>query len=154
MDKTIKNVKKVIDDGLELIDDLQRVRQKLKNANKFTITKHIGRNFVGDAFRGYKVSMVNKSIERAQEKILKFDSEVMRLQESLANNIDLPYKLTEFDSCRSKLKDITLRINMRKKQLDVENAIKQVKTVIRRLVFLKNKLEYENEKLKELEKQS
>lgn len=151
MDRTINNCKKLIEDGKTLMADLKRSREKIKRANDFKITGKIGLNFFGNQIRGYKVNMINKNLDRAQEKILKFDSDVMRLQENLAGRIDLPHKLTEFKDANNKLKDINLRIQMRKKQLEVEKAIKSVKTVVKKLIFLKNKLEYENRKLKELE---
>ncbi|MDO4662927.1 MAG: hypothetical protein Q4B36_07445 [Tissierellia bacterium] len=150
MDKAIKDINDTIESGKKLIKDLERSRKRIRRHNDFKISRHFGRNFVGDRIRSYKVSMINKDIERCQEEILEFDSKVKAIEKEYSNRIDLPYKLPEFGGAKSSVKDLSLRIKMRMKQLDVEASIRETKTVIKKLIFMRNKIIYNERKKKEL----
>lgn len=157
MKKLLKNIDSSIDHGLDLIKLIERSRLKVKRSNSFLVSKYIGRNFLGDIIRSRKVSCINSNIDRIQEEILKFDSKIKLLDNSLSQNITLPYKLTEFETSRSKLSDLILRFKMRKKQLDIESTLRDIKIVVRRLIFLRNKIKYKmrnEEKIERIEKQA
>ncbi|MCI5839205.1 MAG: hypothetical protein SOZ89_02760 [Peptoniphilaceae bacterium] len=139
MNRNFEYSKKLIDDAKKLIYDLENIKANIRRSNNFSSVNFVGRNSFGNFIRNLKVNSINKNLQQAQEKIQKFDSSLILLDDGLSKKIRMPYKLPQFNRVSYKISDISWRIKMRKKQLEIENSINDVKAVLKKLVFIKNK---------------
>lgn len=135
----IKEINKLLDEAIEALGVLQRASKRVGKTSDYSVTGLIGRNILGDFLRANKNNTINKSIDRTQDVLLKLHANLLTFDPKLASILDLPYKLSQFSSPRSTLSDIKLRINMRKKQLEIQNAERRLITLIKKLSKEKSK---------------
>ncbi len=149
LNKKILEVDKLIKEGKDVIRVLQTSSRKIDNKSDFTGSDLLRGNKVGNFIRGSKHKSVNKSIDRAQEVILDFENKLLLFDRSLADILILPKKMTEYNNTNSKLEDIALRTSMRKRELDINKAKRSVEKVVRKLITLRKRLDYDIKKHKE-----
>ena len=113
----IKEINKLLDEAREALGVLQRASIRVGKASDYSITGLVGRNIVGDFLRSNKNNVINKSIDRSQDVLLKLHADLLIFDPNLASILDLPYKLSEFSRPRNALSDMKLRIDMRKKEI-------------------------------------
>ena len=135
----IKEINKLLDEAREALGVLQRASKRVGKSSDYSVTGLIGRNIVGDFLRANKNNTLNKSIDRTQDVLLKLHANLLTFDPKLAGILDLPYKLSQFSSPRNALSDMKLRINMRKKQLEIQNAERRLITLIKKLSKEKSK---------------
>lgn len=135
----IKEINKLLDEAREALGVLQRASRRVGKSSDYSVTGLIGRNIVGDFLRANKNNTINKSIDRTQDVLLKLHANLLLFDPKLASILDLPYKLSQFSSPRNALSDMKLRINMRKKQLEIQNAERRLITLIKKLSKEKSK---------------
>lgn len=135
----IKEINKLLDEAREALGVLQRASKRVGKTSDYSVTGLIGRNIVGDFLRANKNNTINKSIDRTQDVLLKLHANLLLFDPKLASILDLPYKLSQFSSPRNALSDMKLRINMRKKQLEIQNAERRLITLIKKLSKEKSK---------------
>lgn len=129
----IKEINKLLDEAREALGVLQRASRRVGKSSDYSVTGLIGRNIVGDFLRANKNNTINKSIDRTQDVLLKLHANLLLFDPKLASILDLPYKLSQFSSPRNALSDMKLRIDMRKKQLEIQNAERRLITLIKKL---------------------
>ncbi|MDU2376358.1 MAG: hypothetical protein E7D56_09380, partial [Anaerococcus vaginalis] len=86
-----------------------------------------------------KNNVINKSIDRSQDVLLKLHADLLIFDPNLASILDLPYKLSEFSRPRNALSDMKLRIDTRKKKFDIQKSEKKLITLIKKLTKEKSK---------------
>ena len=116
----IKEINKLLDEAREALGVLQRASIRVGKASDYSIT-------------------INKSIDRTQDVLLKLHADLLIFDPNLASILDLPYKLSEFSRPRNALSDMKLRIDMRKKKLDIQKSEKKLITLIKKLSKEKSK---------------
>lgn len=135
----IKEINKLLDEAKNALGVLQRASRRVGKASDYSITGLVGRNIVGNFLRANKNNTINKSIDRIQDVLLKLHTNLLTFDPKLASILDLPYKLSEFSSPRNALSDMKLRIDMRKKQFDIQKSEKKLITLIKKLSKEKSK---------------
>lgn len=135
----IKEINKLLDEAKNALGVLQRASRRVGKVSDYSITGLVGRNIVGNFLRANKNNTINKSINRIQDVLLKLHTNLLTFDPKLASILDLPYKLSEFSSPRNALSDMKLRIDMRKKQFDIQKSEKKLITLIKKLSKEKSK---------------
>lgn len=135
----IKEINKLLDEAKNALGVLQRASRRVGKVSDYSITGLVGRNIVGNFLRANKNNTINKSIDRIQDVLLKLHTNLLTFDPKLASILDLPYKLSEFSSPRNALSDMKLRIDMRKKQFDIQKSEKKLITLIKKLSKEKSK---------------
>lgn len=135
----IKEINKLLDEAKNALGVLQRASRRVGKVSDYSITGLVGRNFVGNFLRANKNNTINKSIDRTQDVLLKLHANLLIFDPKLASILDLPYKLSEFSSPRNAFSDMKLRIDMRKKQFDIQKSEKKLITLIKKLSKEKSK---------------
>lgn len=135
----IKEINKLLDEARDALGVLQRASIRVGKASDYSITGLVGRNIVGDFLRSNKNNVINKSIDRSQDVLLKLHADLLLFDPNLASILDLPYKLSEFSRPRNALSDMKLRIDMRKKKLDIQKSEEKLITLIKKLSKEKSK---------------
>lgn len=131
--KRIKEIDKLLAEARYALRVLSRSSRKVGRVSDFTISGYLGRNLLGDFIRSNKSSSINKSIDRSQDVLLKLHSDLLMFDPKFADILDLPYKLTQFSRARTGISDMKLRVNMRKKEFDIQQAEKKLITLIKKL---------------------
>lgn len=129
----IKEIDKLLDEARDALGVLQRATKRVGKASDYSLTGLVGRNIVGDFLRSNKNNSINKDIDRSQDVLLSLHSNLLTFDPKLASIIDLPYKLSQFSSPRNPISDMKLRIDMRKKKLDIQKSEKKLITLIKKL---------------------
>lgn len=135
----IREINKLLDEAKNALGVLQRASRRVGKVSDYSITGLVGRNIVGNFLRANKNNTINKSIDRIQDVLLKLHTNLLTFDPKLASILDLPYKLSEFSSPRNALSDMKLRIDMRKKQFDIQKSEKKLITLIKKLSKEKSK---------------
>lgn len=135
----IKEINKLLDEARNALGVLQRASRRVGKVSDYSITGLVGRNIVGNFLRANKNNTINKSIDRIQDVLLKLHTNLLTFDPKLASILDLPYKLSEFSSPRNAFSDMKLRIDMRKKQFDIQKSEKKLITLIKKLSKEKSK---------------
>ena len=135
----IKEINKLLDEAKNALGVLQRASRRVGKVSDYSITGLVGRNIVGNFLRANKNNTINKSIDRIQDVLLKLHTNLLTFDPKLASILDLPYKLSEFSSPRNAFSDMKLRIDMRKKQFDIQKSEKKLITLIKKLSKEKSK---------------
>lgn len=135
----IKEIDRLLDKTKEAISVLNRSTRRIGKASNFKLTGYLGRNVVGDFIRSNKNQSINKAIERVQDTLLELHSDLLVFDPKLKDFIELPYKLSQFSSVRNPVRDIKLRVDMRKKKLDIQKSEKKLITLIKKLNKEKSK---------------
>ena len=135
----IKEINKLLDEAKNALGVLQRASRRVGKVSDYSITGLVGRNIVGNFLRANKNNTINKSIDRIQDVLLKLHTNLLTFDPKLASILDLPYKLSEFSSPRNALSDMKLRIDMRRKQFDIQGSEKKLITLIKKLSKEKSK---------------
>lgn len=135
----IKEINKLLDEAKNALGVLQRASRRVGKVSDYSITGLVGRNIVGNFLRANKNNTINKSIDRIQDVLLKLHTNLLTFDPKLASILDFPYKLSEFSSPRNALSDMKLRIDMRKKQFDIQKSEKKLITLIKKLSKEKSK---------------
>ena len=137
--KKKKEINKLLDEAKNALGVLQRASRRVGKVSDYSITGLVGRNIVGNFLRANKNNTINKSIDRIQDVLLKLHTNLLTFDPKLASILDLPYKLSEFSSPRNALSDMKLRIDMRKKQFDIQKSEKKLINLIKKLSKEKSK---------------
>lgn len=135
----IKEIDRILDKARYALAVLNRSTRRVGRAADFKLTGLVGRNILGDFLRSNKNNSINKAIDRSQDILLNLHSDLLLFDPKLAEIIDLPHKLTQFSSTRNRISDMKVRIDMRRKKLEVQKAEKKLIRLIKRLVWEKSK---------------
>ena len=73
----IKEINKLLDEAREALGVLQRASIRVGKASDYSITGLVGRNIVGDFLRSNKNNVINKSIDRSQDVLLKLHADLL-----------------------------------------------------------------------------
>ena len=146
----LKQIKALLTKAKDVFDLLDRAERKIDGKYEYSSNKLLRGNFLGNFFRGNKVSAVNSNIDRSQQALLDLHKDLLLFDESLAAKISLPSKMSEFSSADSKLSDIAIRTGMRLKEFDITKSKRSLATIIRKLENECKKAAYEINKEKEL----
>lgn len=148
--KRLNDIEDILKDAYRVLNQIESSEKRIDGKYDFTSAGLFRGNFLGDFLRGNKVSSVNRSIDDAQQAILDFHARLLLFDQSLADKLKLPSKMSEFSAADGKLSDIAVRTNMRLKEFDVTKAKRSLQTIIRRLEGERKKAAYELEKEAEL----
>ena len=129
----IKEIDKLLVEARDALGVLQRATKRVGKASDYSFTGLVGRNMLGDFLRSSKNNSINKAIDRSQDVLLSLHSNLLTFDPKLASIIDLPYKLSQFSRTRNPISDMKLRIDMRKKKLDIQKSEKKLITLIKKL---------------------
>lgn len=132
-DLRLRHIEDLLIEAKEVFSQLERAEKKINKKYDYTTHGALRGGFLGNFIRGNRVSAVNSNIDRSQEALLNFHSNLLLFDQRLANKINLPSKMSEFSSANGKASDIAIRTNMRLKQFDITKAKRSLQTVIRRL---------------------
>lgn len=150
-DLRLRQIEDLLIEAKEVFSQLDRAEKKINKKYDYTTHGALRGGFLGNFIRGNRVSAVNSNIDRSQEALLNFHSNLLLFDQRLANKINLPSKMSEFSSANGKASDIAIRTNMRLKGFDVTKSKRSMEAIIRRLESERKKACYEISKRKELE---
>ena len=150
-DLRLRQIEDLLIEAKEVFSQLERAEKKINKKYDYTTHGALRGGFLGNFIRGNRVSAVNSNIDRSQEALLNFHSNLLLFDQRLANKINLPSKMSEFSSANGKASDIAIRTNMRLKGFDVTKSKRSIEAIIRRLESERKKVCYEISKRKELE---
>lgn len=146
----LKEIESLILKAKDVFRDLEVSEKKIGKKYNFSANSLLRGNFFGNLIRSNKVNLVNSNIDRCQQALLDFHSDLLLFDEFLADKLILPSKMSEFSQANGKFSDIAIRTNMRLKEFDLRKAKRSLETIIRRLEGERKKVLYEISKLDEL----